>query len=175
MEENKIKAARQTGSRRLNVLDVVIIVTAVMLIAVAVVWSVPRLQTFFTTNDTVQITYTVVFENVDESVYDRILLDQTVIDAESGRELGTVALTPESVSYYDFVLGTDAEGNDVAQKQPYDTLGKNVTVTIRANAEYSEGKGYTVEGHRIAIGAEMQLRFPGFTGTGYCNGIAVIG
>ncbi len=175
MEDNKIKTTKSTGSKRLNVLDVVIIVTAVMLITVAVVWSVPRLQEFFSASDTIQITYTVVFENVDEAVYDRIMLDQTVIDAESGRILGYVALTPESVSHYDFVLGTDAEENEIAKKQPHDELGKNVTVTIRANATYEEGKGYTVDGYRIATGAAMELRFPGFSGTGYCNSVAVIG
>ncbi len=174
MEENKIKTAGSARPRRLNVLDVVIIVTTVLLVAIAIVWSTPRLQALFASNDTVQITYTVVFENVDESVYDRIMLDQTVIDAEGGRVLGSVALTPESVSYYDFVLEKDADGNDILKKQAHDELGKNVTVTIRANAEYSEGKGYTVDGYRIAIGADMQLRFPGFSGTGRCNGISVI-
>ncbi len=174
MEENKTKSARSARSRRLNVLDVVIIVTAVMLVAVAVVWSVPRLQGLLLGGDTVQITYTVVFENVNEAVYDRIMLDQTVIDAESGRVLGTVALTPESVSYYDFVLGKDADGNDVAKRQTHDELGNNVTVTVRADAEYAKGKGYTVDGYRIAAGAEMNLRFPGFTGVGYCNGLSVI-
>ncbi len=175
MEENKIKTERPAASRRLNVLDVVIIVTAVMLVAVAIIWSAPHVREFFSDSDMIQITYTVVFENVDETVYDRIMLDQTVIDAQSGRVLGSVALIPESVSYYSFVLGVDEDGNDVAKKQPHDALGKNVTVTIRANANYAEGEGYTVDGYRIAVGAEMELRFPGFSGTGYCNEISVIG
>lgn len=175
MEENKVKAKKYGFVGRFNVLDFIIITTVVLLVAVCIVLTVPKFQKMFLSDDTVQITYTVVFENVDESVYDLITLDQAVVDAVNGSSLGIVALTPETVSHYEFVLDQSSEGDPIAKKVAIDSLGQNVTVTIRATARYNEGTGYTVDGCRIATGAEMHLRFPNFVGTGYCNGVSVIG
>ena len=174
MEENKVKAKKHGSIGRFKVLDFIIIATVVLLVAVCVVLTVPKFQKMFLSDDTVQITYTVVFENVDESVYDLITLDQAVVNALDGSSLGTVALTPETVSYYEFILDKSSDGDYVAKKVALDSLGQNVTVTIRATARYNEGTGYTVDGCRIATGAELQLRFPNFVGTGYCNGVSVI-
>ena len=44
----------------------------------------------------------------------------------------------------------------------------NVRVTIEATANFYEGKGYTVNSTRIAVGEKLSLKFPEFAGEGYC-------
>ena len=38
---------------------------------------------------------------------------------------------------------------------------------------YTEGKGYTVDGQRIAVGRELNLRIAGFSEVGVCDTINV--
>ena len=44
----------------------------------------------------------------------------------------------------------------------------NITVYISTTAEYEKGVGYTVNGRRIAVGEAIEMRFPEFSGVGYC-------
>ena len=146
----------------------------VFVAVVAVMMTVPKIQDRAEAGEKIRISYTVVFYNVDEAVFDKISSGQNVTEAEDGISLGYVFGVPSSEPSYSYVLpeGVDAE-NAVVEKSE-DALGrKNITVTVEAEAVYSEGSGYTVDGYRIAVGKEMNLRFPNYTAIGYCTDLTV--
>lgn len=172
-EKKQVLNKKRNGS--FNVLDFLIIVVVLFVIAVAVMLTIPKIRQTVQAGEKVTILYTVVFENVDENVYNKIKLDQTVIESNSGSLIGTVSEPPESEPSYEYVLKTDASGNREVVKKQSDNGEKNIIVTITTEAVYNEGTGFTVEGYRIAVGKQMDLRFADFIGTGYCDGISVMG
>ncbi len=170
MEENK---TNKLG--RLNVLDIIIIVFLIFAISLAVIFTVPKFRTAVQSENKATIQYTVVFYNVDETVYDKIEVGVNVTDNIGGISLGIVDDTPESEISYKYVLSFDEESNTYEAQKKDDELGRrNVTVTVVATASYSEGKGYTVNGYGISVGKEMSLRFPDFSAVGYCNSLTVV-
>jgi hypothetical protein len=177
MNENKNNVGSAKKSGKFNVLDFLIIVVVLFVLASAIVITIPKIQESVEIGEKVIINYTVVFEGVNDRVYDKIKGNQMAMDAQSNRALGTVEQS-EVAPYSEYVLvrETNAEGETVytAVKQEIAEKGKNVTVTITANAVYNEGSGYTVDGYRIAVGKEMDIRFADFTGTAYCTGVTVI-
>ena len=64
------------------------------------------------------------------------------------------------------------ETSGVAELKPHPEL-KNIIVTVECTATYIEGKGFTVSGERIAVGKQFNLRFPEFSGSGYCIDVKV--
>lgn len=166
MNENKNNVSSAKKGGKFNVLDLLIIVVVLFVLAIATVITIPKIQKSVEIGEKVVITYTVVFEGVDDKFYDKIKEKQTAFDVESNRALGKVEQS-EVEPYSEYVL---AEGT--VTKQEIADKGKNVIVTITANAVYNEGSGYTVDGYRIAIGKEMELRFADFTGVAYCTGIS---
>ena len=174
MEENKKQSLRKVGRTSFNVLDVIIIIAVLFVIAAIVVAVIPQFNISAINGEAVRITYTVIFKNVDESVYDKINANENVTETVTGALVGVVAEAPELELSYEYVV-TDENGNDVAKKNYSDGLGMDVTVTITANAIYKEGIGYTVDGYRIAAGKEMSLRFSDFSCVGYCESLSVVG
>lgn len=173
MEENKKRKDKRKG--RFNVLDLIIIIVLIFAISIALILTIPKIRDRVQAGEKVRISYTVVFYNVDSSVFDQIASGQTLTDIVGGKILGMVSEPPETELSYSYVIETNENGDNVLKKQE-DSMGKrNIIVTVEADARYSEGEGYTVDGYRIAVGKEMQIRFPNYTDTGYCTGIIVIG
>lgn len=175
MDENKKKVTSQVRKNRFNVLDIVIVVLILFIVAAIVMFIVPEFSGRAVIGEKVQISYTVVFENVSRDVYDKVMVDDNVTEVVGGRNLGVVSEIPESEHYYEYVLSTDESGNNIAVKKQYDDMGMNLRVTITATAVYKEGVGYTVDGYRIASGKRLELRFNSFVGSGYCENITIIG
>ena len=174
MEENKKSLATKKGRMGFNVLDAIIIVAALFALTSIVMMVIPNFNISAINGEAVRITYTVVFKNVDENVYDRINANENVIDAHSGAVIGVVAQAPESELSYEFVI-VEENGNKVVKSNNSDGLGMDITVEISATAIYKEGSGFTVDGYRIASGKEMELRFADFSGVGYCEKVTVVG
>ncbi len=175
MDDNRKRKKTVNGLKKFNVLDIIIIVAVIFVATVALLLTVPKIHDSAKSGETVRISYTVTFYNVDETVFDKISNGQLVTDIEDGITLGVVSGSPEAESSYDYVLVTDDSGNNTVKKQE-DAFGKrNITVTVEADAVYSEGKGYSVDGYRVAVGKEMQMRFPNYTDVGYCTGFTVLG
>ncbi len=173
MEENKMNSRNKLG--RLNVLDIIIIVFLIFAISLAVIFTVPKFRTAVQSENKATIQYTVVFYNVDETVYDKIEVGVNVTDNIGGISLGIVEDTPESEISYKYILVTDPETKEIQAQRKDDELGRhNVTVTVVATANYSEGTGYAVDGYGISVGKEMNLRFPDFSAVGYCNSLTVV-
>lgn len=187
MDENKLKrSAPQKKGGRLNVLDIIIILFLVFTAAIAILLTVRSVEDAATSGQKVKISYTVVIEDIDDAIYKNVFenanrsdntysveIGQTVIDGNTGATVGYVAKLPESVPYYEFVLDTDSAGESVAVKKQYSDR-HNVIITVTADAYYSEGTGYTVDGCRIAVGREFALRIAGFSKSGVCDTLNVI-
>ena len=186
MDENKGKRADSPRKgAKLNVLDLIIIIFFVFVAAIAVLLTIQGVEEAASSGKKVRISYTVVIKDIDDTVYKNVFesanpsdntykveVGQTVTDVLTGAKLGSVEKLPESVPYYDFVLGTDESGAYTAVKHQY-TDRHNVIITITAEANYTEGKGYTVDGQRIAVGRELNLRISGFSEVGVCDTINV--
>ena len=178
MEENKNKNKNKKKDRKglkFNILDLIIIIAVLFVAVIAVLFTIPKVQDKVGAGEKIRISYTVVFENIDELVFDQISKGQTVTSVENGVLLGTVSESPEAEPAYTYVLVTGESGENTVKKQEDPSGKRNITVTVEADAVYSEGKGYTIDGYRIAVGKEFNLRFPNYTDTGYCTGITVIG
>ena len=157
------KSGREPRSWRFNFLDAIILLVIVLFIAAVVLLFIPRVTSFLGSNGDVDIVYTVVFRGVDASV--EISDQQKVVDAKTERVLGMVEGSPETEDYYELVR--DAENVSVLKCEKVD--GKiDLIVTISASAMYVEGRGYEVNGCRIACNKEFEMVFPGFAATGTC-------
>ena len=177
MNDNKNNVSPIKKGGKFNVLDLLIIIVVLFALAIAIIITIPKIQKSVEIGEKVEITYTVVFEGVNDRVYDKIKANQKAVEALSNRSLGTVKQTEiEPYSEYVIVQGTDGNGETVytAVKQEIAEKGKNIAVTITADAVYNEGSGYTVEGYRIAVGKQIEIRFADFTGTAYCTSVTVI-
>lgn len=155
---------------RFNVIDF-LIVLLILLLIISIVYMfspiswVKRLISEETTN----IYYTVEFQGVNEEFLDKISENQSVVNAVSKNAIGTVTAVDYYSKYTELQL-VELEEGDVGILAEYPNR-YNVTVTVYASAEYAEGTGYSVNGQRIAVGEKLSLRFPDFSGEGYCIGL----
>ena len=172
----KTRGSKKTRTWRFNILDVVILAVILLCAAGALAVLLPKSAEMFSGGDNVNITYTVVFNNVDEELAANIAGGQGVSDEASGKLLGTVVGTPGIESYWEFVLNDDGNGSYFLDREQYADIGKvNITVTFTAEASYSEGNGYSVNGIRIAADREYKMMFPDFEGSGVCTMVSVTG
>ena len=178
MEENKRRKNIGKDIKKFNVLDVIIIVAVAFVATIALMLTIPKIQHRAKADEKTRISYSVTFYDVDANIVEQLSISngQTVTDAVSGIALGKVDGDKQIEEAYCYALNpvADENGNYTVVKQK-DVLGKtNITVTIEADAVYSEGKGYEIDGYRIAIGKEMQMRFPNYMGTGVCTGFEIL-
>ena len=167
VKTNSTKGARKGG--KFNLIDflliLVILLTVVALIYVFLPTSwIKRI----TADESAEIQYTVEFQAVDEEFINNIKEDDNVLDSVSKTGLGTVSAVDYSIRYTELTYNDDGQGVLVEYPGKY-----NVHVTIAADADYTEGEGYYVNGTRIAIGEKINARFPNYLGEGYCILISV--
>ena len=118
-----------------------------------------------------QIVYTVELSAVDQSFVSLLKERDQVTDSATGAVLGVVSeirIRPYEAYTSLPTPEVDEElGKHVVRKETNEEWN-TITVTIRANAEYEAGVGYTCGGARIAVGAEYELQFPAYAGKGEC-------
>ena len=175
MEKSKTKrtrASRGQRSWRFNFLDVVILLVAVLFIASMVILLIPRATNFLGSDGDSEIVYTVVFSGVDANV--EIADQQKVVDGTTEQVLGMVDGSPETEEHFELIKEKNGEGEDAVTVLRCEKVdGKiDLIVTITANATYVEGKGYEVNGCRIACNREYEMVFPEFTAKGTCIMVA---
>jgi hypothetical protein len=76
--------------------------------------------------------------------------------------MGTVSADPEVQTHNEVMY---ANGQAQMQSKPGSV---DVIITIRTEAEYVEGEGYTVGASVIRVGNSISLRFPRYSGVGSC-------
>jgi hypothetical protein len=174
MDEINTKKTRDRQKKlKLNILDIVILLIAAFFVLLLVMFFFPKTADAIVGDKTYDITYTVVFSGIDYDIAEEIVDNLQVVDTETGAVIGSVAGAPTSETYYQMEIRHNLAGMPVLEKVEYsDKI--NLTVDITAKAEYSEGKGYTVNGSRIACGREYGLRISSaYEGKAVCAIITV--
>ena len=148
--------------RSFNFVDVLLILFVIAIVFVAVNIVSPRSLISNLRGDNMRaIEYTVELVGVDSDFVEKIKENDTVIDAVSKNNIGSVKSVEDNV-YFELEDGVIVEYDDKV----------NLLITVSATATYTETKGYAVNERRIAVGEKLSLRFPDFVGEGYCVGFS---
>lgn len=159
---------KKSKKGRFNFIDFLLIIIALLLVAGIVHVFIPKtLIGRVTADKTYDIQYTLELTGIDEAYVNKIAENDTVIDSVSKSNIGTVAAVDYSIQYTELAYN---ELEAVGVLTP--VAGKyNVIVTINATAQYEQGKGYSVNGTRIAVGEKINARFPNYVCECYCISI----
>ncbi len=173
--KNKAKQTQESGNvkkkrRGFNFIDLLLILFVVCVIVLAInIISPLSIFDRLKTESTHTIQYTVEFIGVDAEYVDSIKENDTVIDSVSKNNLGQVAVADYGTVYSVLEYNESAQAGVLTEyKDKY-----NVTVTITADASYTEGEGYKVNNCRVAVGEKLSLRFPGYLGEGHCISFSI--
>ena len=157
---------------RFNLVDflLVLIVLAILFVVIFVVDPF-SINLFGQEKEEVTLEYTIRIDNVESILINKIQMGDEVIDASVKSSLGYVSAVendiPHAEPYYDVTEGA------VSMKEYPDRY--DLVVTVTAKAAFIDGKGYLVNGRRVAVGTPLYLMFPDYIGTGSCIGIREIG
>ena len=164
-DNNSSVKQKRKRKGRFNIIDFLLIIIVLLIISALIYVFLPsRLINKITSDDTVDIQYTVEVLGVDEDYLDNIAENDPVLDSVTKSNIGTVTAVDYSIQYTELAYNED--GN-IGVLSPI--AGKyNIVITITATAQYEEGKGYTVNGTRIAVGEKICARFPNYVCEGYC-------
>ena len=170
------KKAKGSKKRSFNVVDVILSLMILTFLSVAVFWFASNSDFTWGSGQSAQLEYTIEISGISQEMAANIKVGDQVLDGENGYVIGSVTNTEiddcveyvynESSGRIEAVAYTD-EGSSLAVR-------KNLLVTITAGAQYSAGKGYTVNGYRVAVNQDMKLCFPRYTGEGQCISLIVL-
>lgn len=165
-------ATADAKGRKFNFIDVLIILIILLVAAVVINIFAPALLSgkFSSGGVTKRIQYTVEFTGVDGEYIEMIKEGNTVVDSVSKYSLGSVAAVDFDTRYSELEYD---EQNKAGVLSVYPDK-YNLLVTVTVDAEYEDGKGFSVNDYRIAVGEKMALRFPDYVGEGYCVGLSVL-
>lgn len=161
----------EARARGLNIVDVALIIVILCLVLVAVEYF-TSFSLFSIGSRTQVIEYTLEFEGVDYSMAQSVAVGKTVLSSSGHKRLGQVSTVNEStaVTYvYD-----PSTGALTARELPANSQGMTpvtLRVTVKAEASYREGDGFSVNGVRISIGDSVGVSLDGFSGNGKCVSI----
>lgn len=168
---NDTKEERRDRARRINVIDILFILLAVALVLVSVSYFTDF--SFFGIGGEIRtLEYVVEFEGVDANMADRISSGDSAVSGSERFSMGKV-INVEKAQDVRFLYNSE---NSIIERVaiPADENG-NTTVTLKVtlvvDAEFNAGKGYSVNGNRIAVGQTTELVFTGYSGTGKCVSI----
>jgi len=161
MEEKTgmFKAAKKRGG--FNAVDLLIVLAVVGIIVVFV-------ASFFVSEKEegvpVEIEYTLLIEGVDEAFADKIQVGDKAFDVSQQILLGRVSSVENSERYA--VYEYDDESETIAVREYPDKY--NVRVVLSSEAVFVDEEGYRVNGKRISVGGNLEVRFPEYAAYGYC-------
>ena len=171
MKENNsssLKSTRKTKIGRFNLIDFLLIVVILLIIAAMVYVFLPgSVISKLTADKTVKIDYAIEIIGVDEAFIDNIEENDVVLDAISKNQLGTVTAIDYNIQTTELKYNESENIGVLSQVEKK----RNVIVFISAEGEYEEGKGYTINGTRIAVGEKINARFPDYVCEAYCISI----
>lgn len=164
---------------RFNFIDVILIVLAILVAgALVYVFSPVSLIKNLTNKNTRSIQYEIELTNVDETFIDKIKTNDQVLDGVSKSALGSVTMVDYNTKYTEYRFDETQRENEAGETvteytvTPIEYTDKyNVIITVIADADYTEGAGYSINSTRIAVGEKLYLNFPNYRGEGFCVGI----
>lgn len=164
------KAPRRSG-KRFNALDALIIIIIVAVLSVTLLAYLPGGILRLPEKNNVTVTYTIEVKGVKRELAAGIAVDDPVTEKSTSVSLGNISAEVEVIPYS--TVRYDAASGEVVTDE-YSGLS-TLLITVTAQAGYDSSRGYTVNGRRIAIGAEYGISLPGFEGTGNCISITETG
>ncbi len=171
VNENSKKKTKKLG--RFNFIDCILIIIFLLVIAtVFYVFTPYSAIKKLASNQTREIQYTVEISGVDEKFINMIKENDLAVDAVSKNSLGTVVRVEYSkYTQLNYVPSENSETEGVLVEGVLSEYPNkhNITITISATADYEAGIGYSVNNRRIAVGEKISLRFPDYSGEGYCS------
>ncbi len=164
------KAPRRSG-KRFNALDALIIIIIVAVLAVTLLAYLPGGILRLPEKNNVTVTYTIEVKGVKRELAAGIAVNDPVTEKGTSVSLGNISAEVEVTPYS--TVRYDAASGEVVTDE-YSGLS-TLLITVTAQAGYDSSRGYTVNGRRMAIGAEYSISLPGFEGTGSCISITETG
>lgn len=163
--------AKKGNRYPLNLFDLLIIF--VLLVAIVLLAMGIRLPDLFGTRESgraCRVEYTLTLQGVDERFAEAILSGDALVTADTGAALGNVTgevlVAPHRIP----ALVSAGEGSEASTVVLKEVPGQfDITVTVQADAIYTEGVGYTVGDRAIRVGAAYHVRFPNYVGVGVCD------
>ena len=157
---------------RFNLVDLLVVLIALAIVfAVVFVMDPFSIGLFGAEKQEVTLEYTVRIDNVESALINKIQMGDEVIDASVKTSLGYVSAVeddiPHTEPYY------DAEEDVVSMKEYPNRY--DLVVTVTAEATFTDGEGYKIDGRRMAVGTQLYLMFPDYIGTGNCISIRELG
>ena len=174
------KRIRRSKTGRFNFIDLLLVVVILFTVGALIYVYVPNsIVQKITSDKTVEIEYAIEIIGVEKDFINNIKENEVVLDSVSKNKLGTVILVENENQYKELIYtepeaetSDNGEYTDIVEKKEgvLSPVGekRNVIVYISANAEYEAGKGYSINGIRIAVGEKMYLRFPNYVCEAYC-------
>lgn len=157
-------AKKRTGaSLPINLFDIVVVIVVAVAIIIAINGTqLAQLLGIGAQTEHCTVEYMIMFSDVDQDLALAISEGAQVYGNDTSTGMGTVISAPEVQNHRDLSY---VDGVAQMKEKPGSV---DITVTVRASAEYIEGEGYTVGDSIIRVGGNLSLRFPGYTGVGSC-------
>ncbi len=166
---NQPKSTKKTGFR-LNWMDVLVILLIILAIVALVIRYWPGENGIgFLSGKKVMIEYTVQIDKISNQINLSMRSGDEAVDLDSKESIGTLSSNPMIVAYQENVFNEQSGGIEIVTSENYST----VYLTIVAEA-IEHDTGYYVNGVRIAVGAEYNLRLTGIEANGSCISIEFI-
>lgn len=172
----KFKKQKGEKKRAFNVVDIVLILMILTAAVIAVFFFAPNANWNWGAAQHVQVEYTVEITGISKEMAAGISVGDQVFDGESHYAIGTVSNT-EIDDGFEFVYNEASgriEAVAYADEGDASSVRKTMLVTITADAKYTQGSGYSVNGYRIAVNSDMSLCFPGYVGEGQCVSVTIL-
>lgn len=177
MKKQTQATSSAVGKKRFNFVDVALILLIIGFIVTLVYFFSPVSKIKkLGKNQEKNIEYTIEIIGVDKTFVENIKEGDTVIDSVSKTSIGNVK-SVDTIKYTEYKATEDnnTDASENKQQRPLTTVDfddkYNLQITVSVNADYIEGEGFSVDSTRIAVGEKLFVKFPNFTGEGYCIGI----
>ena len=165
----RTRSARKRG--KFNFVDACLMLCLLAVVFVVISYFLPGITSYFTKNEEYTVIYKIEFRGVDSdidmsNITDGMNVYDTINNYEIGTVKGKISVEPHMIlaNSGEQDKNGDFEGTLVAHPKL-----KNIVVTIEGKAIYSaDDESFLINGQRIAVGREFNVRMGGFTGVGYC-------
>ena len=165
MDNKRISTGAKKGGG-FNLVDLFLVILILVIVSALLVMFDPFSLISKQDSEDVTLRYTVEIKNVSNELKNNVKSGDKALNSATDYDMGTVvAIEPQSSFEWEYI-----EGEDYMSKK-YMTDRSDLIITIDVKATYVKGVGYVVDGKHVAVGSLISLRFPSFTGSGYCISI----
>ncbi len=161
---------RRKGKYRFNIIDVLLI-TVIVVSALAIAFLVynNRQDNTESSLKKVKIMYTLEDEAIDDILRGKVDIGNKVFTSDGSSQIGEVVDVEYSDAEYN---GFDSEKNQSFTSVLPGHL--DMRIVISANATVDNDGVYYVNGIRLNMGAELDVRFPFYTGNTVCVSVSEV-